>query len=206
MRLFSGSSASTPSDTRLRVETARLTLRPLRGGDFDELCSLLGDGDALALWGEPLDRKGTRRWIARNRARYARDGFGRCAVVLRATGELVGDCGLSRTTVEGTPEVELGWIVASAYRGKGVATEAAEAWRDYAFMRLGLDRIVSMVSEENAASRRVAEKLGMAVERSAVWDGRPMLLYSCSNADYDRSRGPVWRWEPPAARPAKGSS
>lgn len=181
MRLFSDPVGSTSSSRELRLETARLTLRALRDDDLDGLCSLLGDAEALALWGEPLDREGARRWIERNRARYESDGFGRCAVVLRATGELVGDCGLSRTTVEGVPEVELGWIVGSAHWGKGLATEAAEAWRDYAFTRLGLVRIVSMVSEENVASRRVAEKLGMAVERSAVWDGQPMLVYSCSN-------------------------
>ena len=169
------------SSTPFRLETRRLTLRPLRDADFDGLCSLLGDAEALALWGEPLDEEGVSSWIERNRLRYASDGFGRCAVVLRATGELVGDCGLSRTTVEGVPEIELGWIVGRAQWGKGIATEAAEAWRDYAFTQLGLDRIVSMVSRENVASRRVAEKLGMTVERSAVWDGQPMLMYSCSN-------------------------
>ena len=160
------------------LETGRLTLRPLCDDDVDELSELLGDAEALALWGEPLDRDGARAWIERNRARYEADGFGRCAVVLRATGELVGDCGLARTTVEGVPEVELGWIVSRAYWGQGIATEAAEAWRDHAFGRLGLDRIVSMVSEENVASRRVAEKLGMTVERPAVWGGEPMLMYS----------------------------
>ncbi len=162
----------------LELQTARLTLRPLRLEDLEEMCALLGDAEALALWGDPLDREGARDWIARNLARYAADGFGRCAVVLRATGELVGDCGLIRTTVEGVPEVELGWIVRRSHWGQGLATEAAVAWREYAFGVLALERIVSMVPEQNAASRRVAEKLGMGVERTAVWGGEPMLMYS----------------------------
>ena len=98
-------------------------------------------------------------------------------MVLRATGELVGDCGLIPTEVEGTSEIELGWIVARAHQGSGLATEAATAWRDLAFGRLGLHRIVSMVSERNLASRRVAEKLGMTIEREASWSGHPMLMY-----------------------------
>jgi len=164
----------------LRLQTARLTLRPLRDDDLDEIGPLLGDRDALALWGEPLDREGARQWIARNKERYRAHGFGRCAVVLRATGTLVGDCGLHRTVIEEVSEVELGWIVARAHWGEGIATEAARAWRDYAFTRLGLDRIVSMISEQNLASRRVAEKLRMTVERTAVWSETEMLMYSSS--------------------------
>lgn len=63
-------------------------------------------------------------------------------------------------------------------QGKGIATDAAAAWRDYAFDSLALERIVSLVSEKNLASRRVAEKLGMTVEREAMWGGLPHLMYS----------------------------
>jgi [ribosomal protein S5]-alanine N-acetyltransferase len=163
--------------SHLYLETDRLTLRPLVLEDLDAVAALLGDAEALALWGEPLDREGARSWTERNLARYEQHGFGRCAMVLRATGELVGDCGLIPTEVEGANEIELGWIVARAHWGRGLATEAATAWRDLAFGGLGLHRIVSMVSEQNLASRRVAEKLGMTIEREAVWGGHPMLMY-----------------------------
>jgi Acetyltransferase (GNAT) domain len=76
------------------IETERLWLRPLALGDLDEMATLLADAEALRLWGEPLDREGARAWIVRNMARYAAHGFGRCAVVWRETGELVGDCRL----------------------------------------------------------------------------------------------------------------
>lgn len=163
---------------RLWLETRRLTLRPLGDDDLDDMCLLLGDADALVLWGDALDRDGARRWIERNITRYEADGFGRCAIVLRATGELIGDCGLIRTAVEEVPEVELGWIVRRTHWGRGIATEAARAWSDYAFTQLGLDRIVSMISEHNVASRHVAQKLGMTFERTAIWDGMPMLMYA----------------------------
>lgn len=167
----------------LHLETHRLELRPLTLDDLDDLASMLGDAEALRLWGGPLDRQGALDWIDRNVARYAADGFGRCAVILRATRELVGDCGLIRTTVEGQPEVELGWIVRRTHWGRGIATEAAMAWRDFAFETAGLERIVSMISAQNIASRRVAEKLGMTVEREALWGEFPHLMYALTAAD-----------------------
>lgn len=71
--------------------------------------------------------------------------------------------------------------VAAEHQGRGIATEAAAAWRDYGFEVVGLTRIVSMISAGNIASRRVAEKLGFALERPAVWDDSPMLMYSLCN-------------------------
>jgi RimJ/RimL family protein N-acetyltransferase len=166
----------------LFLRTQRLELRPLNLDDLDDLAVMLGDREALSHWGEPLDRQGARQWIERNLARYETDGYGRCAVSLLWTGELVGDCGLISTTVEGTGEVELGWIVRRSHWGKGIATEAAAAWRDFAFEAIGLERIVSMISRENTASRRVAEKLGMRVEREAVWGELPHLMYSLTRS------------------------
>jgi ribosomal-protein-alanine N-acetyltransferase len=161
----------------LRIETERLVLRALTPADLDEMATLLGDAEALVLWGAPLDRDGARAWIERNMARYASHGFGRCAVVWRETGELVGDCGLIPTTVEGVDEVELGWITRRSSWGLGIATEAGAAWRDHGLGVLGLERIVSMISAENPASRRVAEKLGFTVEREAMWGDLPHLMY-----------------------------
>jgi RimJ/RimL family protein N-acetyltransferase len=162
----------------LLLETERLTLRALTLADLDEMATLLGDTEALLLWGDPLDRDGARAWIERNLARYASHGFGRCAVVLRETGELVGDCGLIPTVVEDVDEVELGWITRRSSWGLGIATEAGAAWRDYGLEVLGLERIVSMISADNLASQRVAEKLGFAVEREAMWGDLPHLLYA----------------------------
>jgi ribosomal-protein-alanine N-acetyltransferase len=171
-------SGSGRSVAELHLQTDRLELRALTLDDLDELASMLSDAESLTHWGPPLSREETRSWIERNLRRYEQDGFGRCALILRSTGELVGDCGLARMLIEGQPVVELGWIVRRDQRGKGIATEAAAAWRDYAFDTLGLEWIVSMVSETNVASRRVAEKLGMRVERQATMDGLPHVMYS----------------------------
>jgi RimJ/RimL family protein N-acetyltransferase len=138
---------------------------------------VFGDAEALRFWGPPLDREAVRDRITRNRERQARDGFARWAIVLRASGDLVGDAGLTRTDVGGADEVELGWVVRSDHHGLGIASEAGSAWLDHAFGELGLGRVVSMIRAENVASRRVAEKLGMRVEREASWNGAPHLMY-----------------------------
>lgn len=149
----------------------------MRPDDLDALASLLGDAEGLTEWGPALTREQSQSWIERNLQRYADAGIGRCAIVLRSTGRLVGDAGLIPTDVEGTPEVELGWIVSRDLRGQGIATEAAAAWLGYGFDGLRLTRIVSMISETNVPSRRVATKLGMTVEREASWGGLPHLMY-----------------------------
>src|SRR5215207_3075832 len=104
--------------SELHFTTRRLALRALTYDDLDALASMLGDAAALTYWGPPLTRNESRSWIERNLRRYEDDGFGRCAIVLRATSELVGDCGLIATLVEGRPEVELGWIVRRSHQGK----------------------------------------------------------------------------------------
>jgi ribosomal-protein-alanine N-acetyltransferase len=166
-----------------RILTDRLELRPFEPGDEDAMAAVFGDAEALRFWGPPLDAGAIRERIERNRERQARDGFARWAIVLRATGELVGDAGLTWTDVEGVDEVELGWVVRRDRWGLGIASEAGAAWRDHALGRLGLRRIVSMIRPDNIASRRVAEKLGMRVEREAFWNDAPHLAYVLERGD-----------------------
>jgi RimJ/RimL family protein N-acetyltransferase len=164
-------------DPAAPIRTERLELRPFRPGDEDAMALVYGDADALRFWGPPLTREEIARRIERNLERLAADGFARWAIVVRQTGELVGDAGLSRTEVEGVEEIELGWVVRPDRWGKGFATEAGAAWRDRAFAELGLHRIVSMIRPDNTSSRRVAEKLGMEVRRHATWNDAPHLMY-----------------------------
>jgi RimJ/RimL family protein N-acetyltransferase len=159
------------------ILTPRLMLRPFAPGDEDAMALVFGDAAALRFWGTPLGADDIRGRIERNRERLEADGFARWAIVDRERLELIGDAGLSRTDVEGAEEIELGWVVRSDRVGMGYATEAGAAWRDRAFGALGLRRIVSMIRPANGASRRVADKLGMSVERQASWNDAPHLMY-----------------------------
>jgi hypothetical protein len=62
-------------------------------------------------------------------------------------------------------EVEVGYHVRAALQGRGLATEAAAACRDYARDVLGVDRLIAIIGQRNRPSQRVAEKLGLVLER-----------------------------------------
>ena len=80
--------------------------------------------------------------------------------------------------VEGRREVELGYMVARARWGRGLATEAALALRDHALGPLGLTRLISLIQPANAASVAVARRAGMHLEREVDFQGQQALVYA----------------------------
>jgi ribosomal-protein-alanine N-acetyltransferase len=159
------------------LDTLRLSLREFVPGDADALALVLSDPETMRYYPAPFDRSGVEEWIARNGRRYAKDGHGLWAMVLKANGELIGDCGLTVQDVDGTTEVEIGYHVRRDHWGKGLATEASRACRDYGFANLPVERLVSMIRPENLPSRRVAEKNGMSVFGQVIWRNLPHIIY-----------------------------
>jgi ribosomal-protein-alanine N-acetyltransferase len=159
------------------LETPRLILREFQMDDIDALAHVICDRETMRFYPTPFDRNGVEEWISRNRNRYAKDGHGLWAMVLKANGELIGDCGLTVQNVEGIDEIEIGYHVRRDCWGQGFATEAARACRDFGFSRLPIERLISLIRPENLASRRVAEKNGMQVWKEIVRAGLPHLVY-----------------------------
>jgi RimJ/RimL family protein N-acetyltransferase len=159
------------------LETSRLILREFCPKDVDALARILSDPETMRFYPAKYDRKGVEGWIARNQQRYAEDGHGLWAMVLKTDGQLIGDCGLTLQNVEGAEEIEIGYHVRRDLWRQGLATEAARACRDYGFARLPAERLISLIRPENLASRRVAEKNGMSVWREVVRAGIPHLVY-----------------------------
>lgn len=153
-------------------------LRPFEPGDLAVMAEVLGDPVSMRFYPHPFSRDETRAWIERNRARFDRDGLGLWAATLGDTGEVVGDCGAVWQEVDGAEELELGWHLHPGHQGHGYATEAAIAWRDHAFAATGCERLISLILEENAPSRRVAERIGMTPWKTASFAGRPHLVYA----------------------------
>ncbi len=170
------------------LETSRLVLREFRVEDTDALLGVVGDPETMRYYPAALDRAGAEQWIARNRRRYTTDGHGLWAMVLKETGELIGDCGLTLQDVEGSKEMEIGYHVHRDLWGQGLATEAARACREYGFMKFAAERVVSIIRVENISSRRVAEKNGMAVWKEITRAGLPHVVYAISREQWNAGR------------------
>ena len=116
------------------LETERLTLREMRRSDVDGLYLLFSDPLLMRFW-LPFDWSGTEQWVERNLRRYEQDGFGLWTLVLKSSGEVIGDCGMITQEIEGAKATEIGWHVRRDLWRQGLATEAARAGRDYGFDR-----------------------------------------------------------------------
>jgi RimJ/RimL family protein N-acetyltransferase len=163
---------------RVIIETERSRLREITREDFDDLYEIWSDPEAMRLFPRTLDPGGMLEWIERNLHRYQTHGHGLWAVILPAEGKLIGDCGLVIQDVAGVEELEVGYHFNPKYWGRGYATEAARACMEYAFDHLGRRRVISMIRPENLASRRVAERNGLRIEREIFWRGYQHYMYS----------------------------
>jgi RimJ/RimL family protein N-acetyltransferase len=131
------------------------------------MAALLGDPQVMRYYPQPKSREEALAWIAWNQRLYREHGFGLWLLTLGATGRFVGDCGLTPQQVDGVTEVEVGYHVRAALQGRGLATEAAAACRDYARDVLGVGWLIAIIGKRNRPSQRVAEKLGLVLERES---------------------------------------
>ena len=162
------------------VETERLDLRPLTMDDLDALALIYRDSEVRKYFPEgTLTYEQTREgleWIID--VYYAQHGFGLWATTHKQTNEFIGRCGLLPWTIDGRSEVEVAYLLARAYWGRGLGTEAARAILAYGFEDLHLSRLICLIDPGNEASINVALKIGMRLEREAEIDGEPTLIYS----------------------------
>jgi ribosomal-protein-alanine N-acetyltransferase len=160
------------------MESERLFLRPLLPSDADSFLQVLGDPVAMQHYHAPFTRAEVEAWIERNRIAYAHDGHALWAVALKGSGEVIGACGLLKQDLDGVQEIEIAYHIRRDQWRNGYATEAALACVLYAFKFLRAQRVVSLIPAENMAARRVAEKIGMGVEKRIPWHGLEHMVYS----------------------------
>jgi RimJ/RimL family protein N-acetyltransferase len=162
---------------RIELETDRLRLRQFRESDLDAYARITGDAETMRYLarGEPFDREQAWRSLGFVLAHWQIRGFGLWAAEEKTSGALVGRIGLLRR--EGWRGVELAWLVARERWGRGLATEGARAALEHAFTALGARRVISLIAPENAASIRVAEKLGLGYVETQQVDGKPAAIY-----------------------------
>jgi RimJ/RimL family protein N-acetyltransferase len=145
------------------LETSRLRLRHWRPDDLEALVGWYSNPEIMRHLGLGLlEREACERALESAVAHWEQHGFGQWAVEEKETGELIGRAGPSYHRLW-PKDPEVGWLIDTPWQGRGYATEAGVASVDFAFGKLGVGRVVSICIEENAASRRVMEKLGFSL-------------------------------------------
>ena len=160
------------------LETERLILRTWTLDDAEEAFTIWSDPKVMRHIGDgrPVkDIEEARAWLRRLIRSQEENNFTRWAMVEKETGKLIGSCGFGY--LYGGPEIELGYILARAYWGRGLATEAARACLRYGFEKLHLQKIVSTTDPEHTASQRVLEKIGFQYVGLKVYEDGMAALY-----------------------------
>jgi RimJ/RimL family protein N-acetyltransferase len=171
-----------PSAAAVALDTDRLRLRMFREDDLDAYAAICADPEVMRYLGEgkPLGRPEAWRQMAMILGHWTLRGFGLWAVEERATGALLGRIGFFQP--EGWPGFELGWMLRRKAWGKGYATEGARRALAHAFTEMGRERVISLIYPANAASIRVAERLGERLESRTELFGHEVSVYAITRA------------------------
>jgi len=146
------------------LETERLILRGPDASDFEPLAEFFADKARSVGFGGPLSHNDAWRWFASSIGHWAIRQYGFWTVVLKDTQKVCGIVGIWYP--EGWPEPELGWVMFKEAEGKGIAQEAAETARNYAYDVLGFTTLTSNIIPGNTRSIKLAERLGAYYERT----------------------------------------
>ena len=152
---------------KLILETNRLLLRPLELSDAEPMFAMDNNPNVHKyLWQNPTQTiEETIKIIEFVRGQYERNNIGRFATILKETGEFIGWTGIKFVDehVENgnTNFYDYGYRLNEKFWNKGYATEASIAWLDYGFNQMNIDKMNAYTHQDNGASNRVLEKVGM---------------------------------------------
>ncbi|MZP31478.1 GNAT family N-acetyltransferase [Heliobacterium undosum] len=147
------------------IETNRLILRKYSPNDIPVLYNILSDPITMRFWPAPYSLEQTENWVQSNIESYRQFGFGRWPIILKETGEMIGDCGILIAEIDGQREHDLGYIIHHPFWRNGFAVEAAQACKDYAFQSLRINRLCANMPFDHLASIQVARNIGMEKEK-----------------------------------------
>ena len=148
------------------IITDRLHGLPLSESDFDDLCALHSDARVLAAFGHVPSAPdetaaGTREFLEVKLAHWRDHGFG-IWMFRDPGGKFIGRCGIHRWSLDGQPEVELGYIVRSDLWSQGYATEMGAAEPEVLAHQLALLMDGAIVAAMVSRNPGVADTAGLA--------------------------------------------
>jgi RimJ/RimL family protein N-acetyltransferase len=159
-----------------QFSTTRLAAERLQRRHLADLVALHLDPEVSRYLGGVRSPAATETWLADSIAHWEQHGFGLWALQLRS-GEFAGRAGLRHVMLDGINEVEIVFTLKRALWGQGLASEIAQALVTLGLLQLKLPSLIGIVATENAASRRVLEKSGFALERIGETRGGAVAIY-----------------------------
>jgi len=166
------------------IETARLVLRPHRLDDFDALASMWREPAIVRyISGKPSTSEQSFTRLLRYAGHWSLLGYGYWAIEDRHSGEFAGETGFADYRREIEPPLdgmpELGWMVAPRWQGKGYATEAVRACLSWGAQHFAAEtKLACIITPDNVASIRVAEKCGFRQQKMTTYMGDAVGLYT----------------------------
>lgn len=146
--------------------TDRLRLRAYRLSDFKAFADFYTSQRSQYADG-PVAKDVAWAWFAAGAGRWTLTGYGAWTIETREEITAIGTVSLNHP-IKPDVERELGWLLWEGHEGSGYATEAAIAARRFAFDELGWDTLVSYISKDNAASIRLADRIGAKLDEPAT--------------------------------------
>ncbi|MGE4353901.1 MAG: GNAT family N-acetyltransferase [Oscillospiraceae bacterium] len=143
------------------LETKRLVLREMTQADFPSLCKILQNDEVMYAYEGAFSDEEVQNWLDKQLANYKEYGFGLWSVVLKETGRMIGQCGLTMQNYKDSKILEVGYLFQKEYWHQGYATEAAITCKDYAFDELIAEEVYSIIRYTNIPSQNVAKRNGM---------------------------------------------
>jgi RimJ/RimL family protein N-acetyltransferase len=176
---------SVGGEAMVTLETDRLELRMLRESDLDAYAEMCADPDVMRYIGDgqPLTRQLAWRNLAMMVGHWSLRGYGMWAAEERSSGLMVGRIGFWNP--EGWPGLEVGWTLRRAYWGRGYAAEGARRALRYAFTDLNQRQVLSLIHRENAASIRLAQRLGEQLLGPTEVMGKQALVYRITREEWE---------------------
>ncbi len=168
------------------LETERLLLRRQQVSDIVFLIDLWADPQVTRYLGGPRDRDWLCSVFEETAQNPCAEQYDLWPVVEKETGQVIGHCGLLDKEVDGRTEIELTYILSPSVWGKGYATEIGQAIKQFAFEKMGVERLIALIEPENEPSERVAIKLGMWLEKEIARPGGALRKVYAIEAEGER--------------------
>lgn len=162
----------------MHLETERLLIRKIQLLDIPVLVEIWTDPEVTQFMGGPRDKDVLQQMFNEDVDAEQPEPYDLWPVIEAASDEVVGHCGLLDKEVDGQLEIELTYVLRKSAWGNGYATEAATALRDYAFETRQLERLIALIDPANHDSERVAQKVGMTLEKEVLRGDKLMRVYS----------------------------